>query len=92
MTQTPGKIYCVLGLEESIVKMTILHKEIYRFNAILIKLLTALFTELEQNFSVCLFENTKGSEQPILGKTNGAAGTLLPDCRVYYKATVIKTV
>ena len=52
MTQTNGKINCVLGLEESIVKMTILPKEIYRFNAILIKLLMALFIELEQNFSV----------------------------------------
>ena len=62
MTQTNGKIYCVLGLEELIVKITRLPKEIYRFNAVLIKLLMALFTELEQNFSVCLFENTKDSE------------------------------
>ena len=42
MTQINGKILCAHGLE-NIIKMSILHKSIYRFNVILIKLPMAFF-------------------------------------------------
>ena len=47
----------------NIVKMTILSKEIYRFNAIPIKLPMAFFTELEQKLNN-LCGNTKEPKEP----------------------------
>ena len=87
-----GNIPCLWIGRINTVKMSMLCKAIYRVSAIPIKLSMVFFAELEQIISQFVWKHKKTSNSQSNIEKEEWKWRNQPDFRLYYKATVIKTV
>jgi hypothetical protein len=69
----------------NIIKMAILQKPIYRFNAI------AIFTELERAICKFIWNNKKPRIAKIILNSKRTSGGIIPDLKLHYRVILLNT-
>ena len=82
--------YTVLTRRINIVKMTILPKAIYRFNAIPINVKGILCRTKINNHKICMETQRPSVAKNNLEKDEKPRGMMSPDFKLYYKASLIR--
>lgn len=90
-TQINGKNSKLMD-QKNIVKITILPKATYRFNAIPTKIPMAFFTRVEKAILKFTWKHQTLNSQGNSEEKKKVGGFMLPELKLSYKATIIKIV